>query len=330
VHVLIVGGTRFVGHLLAWRLLAAGHRLSLLNRGTRPDSFGERIERLVGDRTGPDFARLLKHRQFDAVIDFAAYTEDDARTAVDVLRGATGHYIFISTGQVYLIRLQCPRPARETDYDGSVMAEPVDPLDRKEWEYGIGKRKAEDILCDAGSHHDFPVTRLRIPMVNGERDYYRRLESYIWRLLDGGPVIVPDGGTHVVRHVYGMDVVKAICRILGDPQTFGKAYNLCQPDMPTLRELLLQLAALLGAPDRTIGIAASEIVAAGLSPERISPFSGRWMSLLDATRAENDLGLVMEPTSTYLPKIVASFLANTPSSPPDGYTTRAAELALAR
>ena len=49
-----------------------------------------------------------------------------------------------------------------------------------------------------GAHASgFPATRLRIPMVNGQRDYYRRIESYLWRLLDGSPILLPDGGTTI-------------------------------------------------------------------------------------------------------------------------------------
>ncbi len=33
-NVLIIGGTRFVGRALAWRLIAQGDRVTLLNRGT--------------------------------------------------------------------------------------------------------------------------------------------------------------------------------------------------------------------------------------------------------------------------------------------------------
>ena len=34
-----------------WRLLAAGHDVTLFNRGTHADPFGGRVERLRGDRT---------------------------------------------------------------------------------------------------------------------------------------------------------------------------------------------------------------------------------------------------------------------------------------
>ena len=126
--VLVVGGTRFLGHELAWRLLAAGHELTLFNRGTLSDAFGARVERLRGDRTGPDFARLLAGRSFDAAVDFAAYDGEDGRRAVEVLDGRVGHYVVISTGQVYLVREGRPSPAREADYDGPLLPEPRDAV----------------------------------------------------------------------------------------------------------------------------------------------------------------------------------------------------------
>ena len=111
-HALIIGGTRFVGALLTFRLLARGDTVTLFNRGRTPDPFGDRVERLRGDRTTPDLARSLAGRRFDAVIDFAAFTGDDARGAIEALGDRAGHYVCISTGHVYLVRESCPRPAR--------------------------------------------------------------------------------------------------------------------------------------------------------------------------------------------------------------------------
>ena len=190
-HVLVIGGTRFVGYQLVWRLLAAGHRVTTFNRGRLPDPFGDRLERLHGDRTTPDFARLLAGRHFDAAVDFAGYTAADAETAVAVLGGQVGHYVFISSGQVYLVRQDCRRPSREEDYAGPLLPEPEDPDDRMHWRYGIDKRQAEDVLSAAWTEQGFPATRLRLPMVNGERDPFRRVESYLWRLLDGGRCSFP-------------------------------------------------------------------------------------------------------------------------------------------
>ena len=331
-RILVIGGTRFVGYLLTWRLLARGHRVTILHRGTHPDPFGDRVERLRADRTGPSFVAALAGRDFDAAVDFAAYTGEDGRRAAEVLGGRVGHYVMISTGQVYLVRdsdRAARGPAREEDYDGPVMPRPDSEPDLGEWEYGMGKRACEDALAEAWARDRFPATRVRIPMVNGERDYLRRMESYLWRLLDGGPLILPDGGRHRVRHVYAGEVARFLCEILGRRETFGRAYNVAQEETPTLSELAALLRALLGSRAEIVPVRSDRLRNAGLDPLRVSPFSGRWMSFLDPSRARQELGFVHEPLELYLGKIVASFLAHPPADRPEGYDARETERAAA-
>jgi nucleoside-diphosphate-sugar epimerase len=235
----------------------------------------------------------------------------------------------VSTGQVYLVREGAPRPAREDDYAGPVTARPSDAADVPDWEYGMGKRACEDALADAHARTGFPATRVRIPMVNGERDYFRRMESYLWRLVDGGPVILPDGGEHRVRHVYGGEVARFLAEVLGRPETFGQAYNLAQDETPTLAELVAVLRHHLGSKADVVAVPTERIRAAGLDVLAVSPFSGRWMSFVDPSRAHRELGFRHEPLELYLGKIVASFLAHPPSDRPDGYGRRDRERALA-
>ena len=303
--------------------------MTLFNRGT-PDALGDRVERLRGDRTTADFDRLLAGRSFDAAVDFAAFDGADGRRAAAVLGGRVGHYVVISTGQVYLVREGCPRPACEADYDGPVMPEPADGYDKGQWDYGVKKRALEDALAEAWEKDRFPATRLRIPMVNGERDHFRRLERYLWRMLDGGPVLLPGGGDRATRHVYSGAVVKAILALLGRADTFGQAYNLAQDETPTLRELLTLVAERLGAPARLVDVPVESVRAASLDPLMLSPFSGTWMSVLDPARAKAELGFRHEPFVSYLDKIVTTFLAHPRADPPPGYEHRPAELALVR
>jgi nucleoside-diphosphate-sugar epimerase len=325
-NVLIVGGNRFLGQLLGFRLLAAGHAVTLFNRGNLPDPFGARVERLRGDRTTADFRRLLEGRPFDAVVDFAAFEGKDVAEAVDVLADRVGHYVLISTGQVYLVREGASKPAREEHYAGPLLEEPArESPDHEEWLYGVGKRACEDVLATAFAARGFPATRLRIPMVNGERDYHRRIEGYLWRLFDGGPVIVPDGGAVRVRHVYGGAVVAAIARLLGDARTFGQAYNLCQDETPTLLEMIELLRDLVGSRAPLVPVSAADIEKAGLVTVKVSPFSTRWMSFLDPTRAQRELSFHHPRVSEYAAAIVASQLAHWPADPPAGYAHRADE-----
>jgi nucleoside-diphosphate-sugar epimerase len=236
----------------------------------------------------------------------------------------------ISTGQVYLVRDDCPLPgrdpAREEYYDGPLKPRPEDPDDLWDWEYGIGKRDCEDALSLA---KDFPATRLRIPMVNGPLDYNRRLEGYLWRLVDGGPVLLPDGGAHRVRHVDGAEVARFTADILLRDETFGRAFNLAQDEMPTLAELLETLRDLLGSRAELVSVAGERIEAAGLRVTDVSPFSGRWMSLIDPSRARDELGFRHAPLEQTLAATVASFLSHTPQDRPSRYARRDAEVRIA-
>jgi nucleoside-diphosphate-sugar epimerase len=318
-----------MGYHLTWRLIAAGHEVTLLNRGTRADPFGGRVTRLRADRTTPAFAAVLAGRSFDAAVDFAAYRRADAEGVVAALDGRVGHWVMISTGQVYLVKATGGdgAPAREEDYDGPLMAEPPPGhRDHGDWDYGIGKRECEDVLAAAWSARRFPATRLRLPIVNGERDDSRRLESYVWRILDHGPVLLPDGGTARLRQVYSGAVVSLLMRILGDRATFGQAYNACQEETPTLAELVVLLAELLGAPAQVVGAKAAEMEAAGLDPIAASPFSTRWKSFLDPGRAKRELGLAHPPPRAYLEKVLASLLASWPAEAPKGYAQRSREI----
>jgi nucleoside-diphosphate-sugar epimerase len=327
-HVLVIGGTRFVGYLTTWRLLAAGHRVTQLNRGTLADPFGARIERLRGDRR-IDLARLVGGRSFDAAIDLAAYDAADVAGAVDALGGRVGHYVFVSSGQVYLVREPAPDPDRPTGVDayaGGVAPRPADPADAAQWAYGIGKRGGEDALASAIAA-GFPATSIRMPIVHGERDHQRRLEAYAWRLLDGGPLLVPRAA-RPTRHVYGGAVARALVDLIGRPPT-GRAYNLAQREIVPLGELVALLGRALGSASRVVDVAVERLVEAGLDPGLVSPLSGRWASFLDPARAEAELGFAHEPVTEYVGRIAAAFLAAPPREPPAGSAERARERTLA-
>jgi nucleoside-diphosphate-sugar epimerase len=325
-HVLVIGGNRFMGLALVWRLLCGGHRVTVLNRGNLPDPFGDRVERLRADRSSNAFDAALAGRTFDRVVDFAGYAADDAARAVRVLAGRVGHFVFISSGQVYLVREGCPVPSREDDYAGPVMARAPSPADHDDWMYGIGKRGAEDTLAAAPA---LPSTRLRIPMVNGEHDPRRRIESYVWRILDGGPLAIPRGDA-VARHIYSGAVVRAIARLLDAPPPPGQAFNLAQPEQLPVRALIERIAQRLGARPELVDLPPLQLENAGLSVRAASPFSSAWMSQLDPARAAAVLGFEHPSLDTYLDSILASLLAAWPGTPPEGYAQRASELQLLR
>ncbi|MGZ3423733.1 MAG: NAD-dependent epimerase/dehydratase family protein [Polyangiales bacterium] len=320
--VLVIGGTRFVGPLLVFRLLARGDRVTLFNRGTHADPFGARVERVLGDRTR-DLDRVTGN--FDAVLDLAAYERPDVEGVIRTFSGRIGRYLFVSTGQVYLVRESLEAPYRERDYDGPTIARPHTEEDGPEWDYGMGKRACEDLLVAAGA--GFPSTRLRIPMVNGPRDHYRRIERLVHRILDGGPLLCAEPERRV-RHVDAAEVARTMVALIDDDRALGEAYNQAQDETPTIEELVSAIGREIGASVRMVKTSRDRMRASGIDPRAAFPFGGPWMSFLDPAKIRA-LGIGHAPLDRTIAKIVGELLAHLPEPPEDYRAQRAREIALA-
>lgn len=327
--ILIIGGTRNIGYFLAEQLVKQGHRLTLLNRGMSRDDLPDHIARLRCDRTdAQQMRRALKGRQFDVVIDTVLYKGTEAETVIDILNGQVGHYIFISTGQVYLVRTSLQRPYKESDYAGPIVPQPeINTYDYEEWLYGMGKRAVEDELAAAHAELDFPYTSLRLPMVNSERDGFNRLYGYLLRIKDGGPILAPNMPDYPIRNVYAGDVIRAIMHLVETGQGKGRAYNISQDETVSLAELLNILGELIGTPAHLVKMERELLEANGFLPD-CSPFSDVWMSELDNTLSKTELNLTYTPLRTYLKKIVDYYEEHPPQRPPVSYRRRHAEKAL--
>lgn len=330
-NILIIGGTRNIGYLLALALLERGHRVTVLNRGLTPDALPPGVTRLRADRTEPvQLLAALNRRSFDAVVDMVLFAGEEAETAADLFGGRVEHYVFVSTGQVYLVREGLERPFSEDDYAGRVMPPPKpNTYGYEEWTYGAHKRNAEDALARAWETARFPYTSLRLPMVNSERDPFHRLYGYMLRIRDGGPVLVPETPRHPLRHVYAADVVRAIVTVLESGAGKGRAYNVSQDETVPLETFLELVSGVMGlkAP-KLVEVKRSVLEVNGFLPG-CSPFSERWMSELTNERGKAELGLTYTPLADYLARIVRYYLENPPPRPAS-YRRRSAERALAR
>jgi nucleoside-diphosphate-sugar epimerase len=324
--ILIIGGTRNMGHILATELFNAGHELTIFNRGITQDDLPAPIKRLRGDRTVKEQVKAaLGGLEFDVVVDMVLYTGEEAENIIDILAGRVGHYIFVSTGQVYLVREGLERPFSEGTYEGRLMPPPKpNTYGYEEWNYGFQKRRAEDALTEAWSTNGFPYTSLRMPMVNGEREPFNRLYGYMLRIKDGGPILVPETPQHPLRHVYADDVVQAIISLINTGAGKGRAYNISQDETVPLPEFVAMVGEFMGyGRPHMIEVKRSLLVANGFLPD-CSPFSDRWMSELANERSKDELGMVYTPLRTYLERIVRHYQDNPPQRPAS-YRRRNAE-----
>ena len=84
--ILILGGTGFTGPHQVRYALSRGHKVTLFNRGRRPNEWPAAVEELTGDRETNDYASL-KNRKFDVCIDNATSVPHWIRDVAAVLKG---------------------------------------------------------------------------------------------------------------------------------------------------------------------------------------------------------------------------------------------------
>src|SRR5689334_17516955 len=96
-RILVIGGTRFVGHAMAEAAIGAGHDVTLLHRNAT-DELPEATH-LLADRDGD--LSVLSDGQWDATIDVCAYVPSQVRRLHEALGDRGGHHLFVSTVSVY-------------------------------------------------------------------------------------------------------------------------------------------------------------------------------------------------------------------------------------
>jgi nucleoside-diphosphate-sugar epimerase len=324
--VLLVSGSGFIGGHVARGLVAAGHRVTVLSRGRQAPPAG--ATPLPADRTDAGaMAAALGGRRFDLTVDFLVYDAPDLAWVEHVSADALGRYVMISTGQVYLVTEGVSPPYREGDSAGALKAEPAAAApDHGQWSYGAGKRRAERALFALGER-GVRFVALRLPTMQGEGDGSLRLWAYLERMLDGGPVVLPDAGRRPSRFLYAGDLAPVLERMAG-AASLAPAYNLAQPDTHSLREFLERVARAAGVTPRFVEVSWEEYRAAGLEPELL-PYAGPWASVLDPALAVTELGFAGTAVDAYLPRVVGWHLEHRPDRSHEGYTQRPRELDLA-
>lgn len=324
--ILVIGGTRFLGYHLTRELIDRGIEVTLFNRGITPGDFGKDVERIKGDRRNyKKFYDTFRNKKYDAVIDLIGYEPEDVESVEETFRGHIGQYLFVSTGQVYLITENKHLPSGEEDYYQKLI--PCPPGEELPYEYGLKKREIEDFLEDVYQSRKFPSVRFRCPIIHGPRDYTLRLYSYVVRIADGNPIIIPQEGDNVIRHVYVGDVVRAILSVLQVDAAKGKVYNLAQEEVLKLSEFLRLTCDLMNR-DNEIYKVPLEVLNQQRIPVDISPFSGRWVSYMDPGRAQREIGFRSTPLKDWLPETINYFMEEYDGNPPQNYRYRPEEIKL--
>ena len=248
---LFIGGTGVISSACSRLAIERGIELYLLNRGesARPVPVGARV--LRGNIRNLDEAkRALQGHQFDAVVDWIVFTPEQAQADVELLRGRTAQYIFISSAAVY----QTPPT--------SLPVTESTPLDNPYWDYARAKIACEDVLRQAYHSEKFPVTIVRpshtydqtkLPVVGGY--------TVVHRMRQGKPVIVHGDGTSLWTLMHHRDFAKGFVGLLGNSHAIGDAFHITSDEILTWNQIYEIIAHAAGAEARIVHVP-SEVIAA--------------------------------------------------------------------
>ena len=178
--ILVIGGTRFFGIHMVRALLEKGHDVTIATRGLTPDDFGDKVKRIIFQRTDEQSVKeVLSGEHYDVVIDKIAYCSNDIKYVMDAVD--CDKYIYMSSTSVY-----DPKHVNtvEADFDGC--SKELIWCDRSAFPYEEIKRQAECALWQEYSKRNWIA--VRYPFAIGKDDYTKRLLFYVEHVMKGIPM----------------------------------------------------------------------------------------------------------------------------------------------
>jgi nucleoside-diphosphate-sugar epimerase len=252
-RVLFIGGSGIISSACSRLAVERGIDLYLLKRGTS------------GPRPVPDDATVLRadirdpasvkeaigDLEFDAVVDWVAFTPQHVRTDIELFRGRTRQYVFISSASAY----QTP-PARMPVVESTPLRNPF-------WRYSRDKIACEDLLVAAYRDEGLPIT-----IVRPSHTYDRTLVPFdggwtmMARMRQGKEIVVHGDGTSLWTLTHHEDFAKGFVPLLGHPRTIGEAFHITSDDVLTWNQIAESLGAALGVEPRIVHVPSDAIAAA--------------------------------------------------------------------
>src|SRR5262249_49810589 len=260
-RVLVLGGTRFLGPAVVSAALARGNQVTTFTRGGSGEPPAG-VTALHGDRSDPAALEVLHGREFDLVVDTCGYVPSVVGEAAGRLSGSAGHYVFVSSVNVYPDWPERPVRADSPVHDCPPDVGEAPPELDAVASYGYLKAG-----CERAVESSFPTrcTLVRAGLLVGPHDNSGRLTWWIGRIARGGRVPVP--GRPDAR-VSVLDV-RDLAEWMLATGTAGRvgAFNATGPsDLTTYGEIFDACRAATGSDAELVWIPEDVITAAGIEP----------------------------------------------------------------
>ncbi len=227
-RVLFIGGTGIISTACTALAAQRGIDLTLATRGRHAAALPAGVKTLtvdMDDDTGA--AKALADATFDVVVDFIAFTPAQIERDLNLFRGRTGQYLFISSASAY------QKPS------GDYLITESTPLANPYWQYSRDKIACEERLMLAYREESFPITIVRPSLTYGETQITLAINSWaksytaVDRMRKGKKMIVPGDGSSLWVITHNTDFAKGLAGLLGNPQAIGHAFHITTDEVMT-------------------------------------------------------------------------------------------------
>ncbi|MBK8027300.1 MAG: NAD-dependent epimerase/dehydratase family protein [Chloroflexi bacterium] len=311
--ILVLGGTVLVGRHIVEAALAAGHEVTLFNRGQTHADLFPGVERLRGNRDPQidEGLSALQGRRWDAVIDVNGYVPRVVKASAELLADQVDRYVYVSTLSVY----DSPLPENSDEHAPLVtMDDPTSEDVRAHY----GALKA---LCEQAAETAMPgrTLSLRLGLVSGAHDPTDRVTYWVWRTAQGGEMLVPASPESPFQTIDARDIADFTLVALKEG-TIG-VLNIAGPSVTWQEWLAACDTVTRGNPTLTWvddpAFLAAEHPAEprpyGALPMYIPPEAGAWWTV--SSFAAQAAGLIHRPIEDTA-RAVADWLAERPADSP--------------
>lgn len=250
--VLFIGGTGIISSACSALAVERGVELHLILRGktsTRPAP-QDAVLHVADINDGAAVRRELGDLKFDSVVDWIAFTPEQVERDLELFRGRTGQYVFISSASAY----QTP-PSRLPITEST-------PLDNPQWQYSRNKIACEERLLRAYREEKFPMT-----VVRPSHTYDRTLlpPDGGWTVIDrmrrGKPVVVLGDGTSLWTLTHHRDFAVGLVGLLGHDGAIGEAIHITSDEWLSWNQIFQILARAAGTTADIVHVP-SDVIAA--------------------------------------------------------------------
>ncbi|MGD0836184.1 MAG: NAD-dependent epimerase/dehydratase family protein [Polyangia bacterium] len=248
--VLFIGGTGVISSACSRVAVEAGIQLFHLRRGKTARQVPLGVKVLVGDiRSSSSVRAALGQQRFDVVVDFIAFTPEHIALDIELFRGRTSQFVFISSASAY----QTPPT--------SLPCTESTPLDNPVWQYSRDKIGCEEALLGAYRRDKFPFTIVR-PSHTYDRTLFPFHGGYtvVHRMRQGKPVIVQGDGSSLWTLTHHHDFARAFVALLGNARAIGESFHITSDEWLSWDQIHYVVAAAAGGKANLVHLP-SEVIA---------------------------------------------------------------------